>query len=576
MSTPFSLADQISFNKKNLISGSELNHNSIHPNLRVNGSHKVKARHKPDGPRHKRRRQGHHKAIPQEDHAGQQMHLLPLLVRPQQENRAIREDVDPNARRRPVRSPPPPVILAGEREVRGADGHLRARHHEDDEHEREEAKHVEDRAVPERRHDESELDEDDEERQDRRRKHQQKQRRLGGPRNFARDLVRPHGELIRLRRVAKVRTDDVERHRNDEPQSQQNQQRRERHAPRGLLVPQNHVKHKEHGERDPGKEQCGTKRDQPLVLALQPRVQARREEPAHRPGKTPHGEQRGEEAAAVRRGEEAEEREGDGEGGNEHELDAGAVEHGEELEVVRDAEDVAVDELPAEVLLEVLVILHVVVAREVEVDGAQQDRRDDAREEHGNQQRVDDGEPLNLLRLHARRQQRVPPRGPPDRTRNELHLVLPLHLCAFLYEHLPPNPVRALAPRRHLEPDDAVQRRLRRWLVQLRLGRCELVDEDGDRQHVVDGDGGFVFALRGGRRRGAAASAELVPHGEGAVGVAGDGGHVVHVEVDEVVVFDEAGEFGGGLCVEDDGASGGELLVDLHVEGEVGRLVALA
>ena len=92
-------------------------------------------------------------------------------------------------------------------------------------------------------------------------------------------------------------------------------------------------------------------------------------------------------------------------------LGAGTDEDGEEHRVARAAEGVSVDELPSKLLLGILLAVQLVVAGNVPVEGPHQDHSDHSRQEEDNDERVHDGEPLDV-RVGDRVEDVVPARRP--------------------------------------------------------------------------------------------------------------------------------------------------------------------
>ena len=72
---------------------------------------------------------------------------------------------------------------------------------------------------------------------------------------------------------------------------------------------------------------------------------------------------------------------------------------------LREAEDVAVDELPARLVLADLVVLDVHVAREVVLEQPHENDRQERRQQQHEHERVDDAQPVDLER--ARQEARV-------------------------------------------------------------------------------------------------------------------------------------------------------------------------
>ncbi len=177
----------------------------------------------------------------------------------------------------------------------------------------------------------------------------------------------------------------------------------------------------EHPENKKGRPQRHTL----LVRAAQPGVRPRRDVAAHRARQHPQGQHGRQEPTAVRGRQEADERKHERHRAHAQDLRAGPDEDAEEAAGGGRAEDVAVDEFPPALLLDFLVVVNVIVPRKVEVHSAQKDHRHHRCQEQRDQQRVDDGKPLDLLHSLLRGQQRVPPRRPFDGRLPELHVVRP-------------------------------------------------------------------------------------------------------------------------------------------------------
>ena len=127
----------------------------------------------------------------------------------------------------------------------------------------------------------------------------------------------------------------------------------------------------------------------------------------HQDVKHHHG---GHETSAVGGRQEAEQREHQRDGRHGDDLHAAADQHREHERMRRRTEDVTVHELPAGLLLRLLLRLHLVVAAEVGAQRAHHDHGHHGREEEGDHDRVDDGHPVDLRVGH--REVDVPARGP--------------------------------------------------------------------------------------------------------------------------------------------------------------------
>ena len=82
-------------------------------------------------------------------------------------------------------------------------------------------------------------------------------------------------------------------------------------------------------------------------------------------------------------------------------LGARPQEHREQHSLPGRAEDVPVHKLPPELLLGVLAAVDLVVARDVLVEGAEEDHGHHARQEEHDDEAVEDGEPLDVGVGHA-------------------------------------------------------------------------------------------------------------------------------------------------------------------------------
>ena len=271
-------------------------------------------------------------------------------------------DEDPNRGAGPDEDgpPPPAVVLGAELDVRGHDGDL---DDGDDADEGDDAQEAEDVVVPalvlpDAAEDEEQLDEEDRERDEAR--EQDAVDAPGVPR------LRRHGagDAVDLGRVfvgwAAVVAEPAaavdERELDQEPEGEQSDQGAERERGAGCLGPDEEVEDEDGGEEEAGEEEGGHERVAAPILAVErlvdpagevAREDAREDEEAHADA---------DEAAAEAGVEDAEGAEDEETGRHEDELGARADQGGQEAGVFRRAEDVAVQELPAGYVFDVLLI----------------------------------------------------------------------------------------------------------------------------------------------------------------------------------------------------------------------------
>eukprot|EP01136_Pigoraptor_vietnamica_P040473 Opistho-1_new@12426 len=299
------------------------------------------------------------------------------------------------------RPPPPVVVLVAEVEVDEDDRVLRARDDENDEHEEEEPKQVVKLVLPKRRKDEEQLNEDGAKRKDAGKQHARDRRHVPRlVRDLARNLVGAHGLLVRRLAVPKVRSEEDEGQRDAEPHEEKHNHRGERHGERRVLAP--HEKVEEEGNRKHRRREQHRRHHRLTlpVLPLARLVEARREIPRKDTHEDKEDEGHGEQTAAAGGREHAEKSEHERDDEHAEQLDARAHTRREGRRVVRRAEDVAVDKLPASLIRRIVLELLVVVAGDVPPHGAHENEGDNAREEENDHERVDDGKPVDLIVVH--------------------------------------------------------------------------------------------------------------------------------------------------------------------------------
>lgn len=245
------------------------------------------------------------------------------------------------------------VILTAKLEVAQHDRDLRAGDDEDEEHDEEEAEDVVELVQPDGGQDEEQLDEDRAERQDAPDQNGEHRAHVPGLlRDLARDLVRAHGVLGGGLLEAEVAPDEDERDRDAEPQEDQGEHGAEGDGPRGLLPPDEAVEDEEGAEDDAREEERGLQGDLLPLGALEHLVQAGARVAGQQAHEDPQQEHGGHEAAAVGGGEEAQHRKDHGDERHAEELHPRAHVDAEQARVVGGPEDVAVDQLPASLLLQ--------------------------------------------------------------------------------------------------------------------------------------------------------------------------------------------------------------------------------
>jgi len=277
---------------------------------------------------------------------------------------------------------------------------------------------------------------------------------------------------------------------------------------------------------------------------------------AHEDEEKQHGRQQ---AAAVGRREEAEHREDHRDDRHGERLHARAHEHREHHRGARRPKDVAMHELPARLLLDIIRRVAGIVPVKVAVERAHHNHRHHAREEEDDHQRVDDRKPVDLLIAHQ--QVRVPPRRPLDLARLPLDVVRENHLAAA-GAHSERHRARRAAARRQLRLralPRAAERVLDGGWLDLEtndpraIEALVLVVFDREEQVVVEVRHALLGARDVGRAAEAKREAEVID-GErlgwvGLVHVLGRGGQVVHDPVHAVVLLDTDGKLlalGGG------------------------------
>lgn len=188
----------------------------------------------------------------------------------------------------------------------------------------------------------------------------------------------------------------------------------------GVLSPDEEVEDEHDSEHDAGEEEGGEQRERLPLRALESLVG---EGGAVAGGDAHQGEEQqrdGQHRSAVRGREEAEHRARDRDEGHAEHLharpDRGREPGGER----RRAEDVGVHELPARLLEQLLLLLHRVVLRQVPPQRPHHNHRDDARQQQHYHERVQDGEPVDLVVAHV--EVEIPAARPRDRR------VLPHHV----------------------------------------------------------------------------------------------------------------------------------------------------
>ncbi|KAI3482425.1 hypothetical protein L1887_54983 [Cichorium endivia] len=315
--------------------------------------------------------------------------------RPEEE--AVDEEPDGARSTCDKRPPVPAVVFAAEVEVGEEDGDGGRGDGGDDECEREEAKSIVDLGAEHRVEDEEDLEE--------RRGKDQDAGDHGGwqraqvPRVLIGDLAWDRVGLDRMGESAgpdtEHRADSGKRHIDEEPERDERQQRAEGHGPRRAAEDQEEVE-QQHEREDEAGEEHGGEHDVLLpVLATQAGIHLARDKAGDAAKERPSHDHDGRKRAAVGRAQEAEERKHERDGSHGHELGSRSDKDGEEHGSARRTEDLAVDELPAKVLLDVFVHVDGVVAVNVAADGARDDDGDHHAQEADDDDRVDERKPVD-------------------------------------------------------------------------------------------------------------------------------------------------------------------------------------
>ncbi|KAJ8525752.1 hypothetical protein ON010_g15363 [Phytophthora cinnamomi] len=324
----------------------------------------------------------------------------------------VDEDVNRSATCGSERRPMPPVVLSIQQEVCAHDGYTQRHDRQNDEHQQHEAIHVVELVVPERREDEVHLNEDRPKRQHARQSDQHRWAQIP-PR-----LGHLAGELVHTARktclgssmTAQDRAQDSQWARHEEPNEHHLHDRHKRDGVGRAVEHSQRVDEKHRHERDRGEQRrrqahgadpvLGHARVEELVIEGAARVSVgqRRECVDREPHR--HDAARFNVKRQADRDEHQTHRQ-------HQQLRARAHERREQQQVGRRAEDVAVQQLPpgVGVVLEQrgLAVHHELLgvvlgeARVVVLECAQQNERHEAAEEDHHHERVEDGEPVDLV-----------------------------------------------------------------------------------------------------------------------------------------------------------------------------------
>mmetsp|Transcript_6973 Transcript_6973/g.17839 ORF Transcript_6973/g.17839 Transcript_6973/m.17839 type:complete len:442 (-) Transcript_6973:471-1796(-) len=313
----------------------------------------------------------------------------------------VDEDVHRSARAREERRPRPPIVLVVEQEVGDDDRYADCYDREDHKHEQQEAIHVVELVVPERGEDEVHLDEDGAERQNAAKEHEN--RRLREPLLFghqARDRV--HAARV-VSHAAPVAAEDRANHRerdaHKQPEQKRHHDRAERDRAHRAVCNGDHVEDCHRQDHDDGEERGGVQKHTRPLPASKLHVQGPRGVAAHeRCEEVARDARRHHRASAGVQREQR--RSQDHEKRKSCELCAAADQRRKEHRLRWHTEHVAVDLLPAglvQVGVEVVAVCVARVPRVVPAQRAHEDERHNANEEDHHHERVEDGEPVDLV-----------------------------------------------------------------------------------------------------------------------------------------------------------------------------------
>mmetsp|Transcript_22533 Transcript_22533/g.53289 ORF Transcript_22533/g.53289 Transcript_22533/m.53289 type:complete len:273 (-) Transcript_22533:657-1475(-) len=269
------------------------------------------------------------------------------------------------------------IVLGTKLKVTHDNGDLGTGHEENDEDQEEEAEEVVELVEPDGAENEEELHEHGAERENTAHKDGQDRVHIPGlRRDLAGYLVGADGVLNGLLLEAKVGTQKHQRDADSEPHEQQRHQRAKWHRAGRALAPNGEVEDEEDEEDGAGEHERREERHALPCRAPQHFVNARTKvttEDSHEHEEKQGG---GHQRTAVGRGQESEQSEGHHDEAHEQHLDTRADKHGEERGVARGTEDVAVDELPARLLLRILVHVRLFVAAKVVLERTDHDHGD--------------------------------------------------------------------------------------------------------------------------------------------------------------------------------------------------------
>mmetsp|Transcript_33195 Transcript_33195/g.81504 ORF Transcript_33195/g.81504 Transcript_33195/m.81504 type:complete len:464 (-) Transcript_33195:489-1880(-) len=352
----------------------------------------------------------------------------------------VGKEIEGSRARREEGTPPPPVVLGAEVQVAHDHGALSARDDEDGEDKEEEAEHVVEAVLPDGREDEEELYEHGPEGQQSTHNGRDAgvhEPLLGG--DLAGDGVDARGHRDGLGAEAHVGAGEGEGDGDEEGEEDDRNEGAKGNSTRRPVGPDERVEPKEDNRAHALEREGRQQRDLELALLLEDGAEPRSHIARSSPREEEEEEEGVDERPAVRGREEAQARAREREHGHHQQLHTRAGVDSEEAGGGGGAEDVAIHELPARLLTELLLLdrtllvaEHLVVPVEVVLEHTCEDHSDDGGEEDEDDERVGDREPVDLVILDlVHLQVHVPAGGPLDVAKLPLHVVGPDDLLAL-------------------------------------------------------------------------------------------------------------------------------------------------
>ena len=369
----------------------------------VDVANKQQARPEPNRAEHQEEAVAHHQHVTKEE---ARLHEAAHIAAREVVVEAVPVDEERGAASAHDASPPPPVVLHRKLEVRQRDGDEARHDNEDEEHDEQDRVDRVHLVSPHGREDVVQLDVDSAEGKEASHAHLRQCRAVPRQlRNLTRVLGRAawRGELG-CAVLASNTAEDRQRERDERPDQDDDDDRSKRQRGRGAVDDRDGVKEAEHEEEGAAVQDAREEDVAHPRLTAQLAVVARALVSGNARGQRVQDDDRRVQRSSVVRVEDPDAREDEDADGQREELRSRADERAEEALHRREAEHVAVDVLPARLLLLVHSLILARVLHKVILQHAHQNGCEETGEkQHGNAA-VDDGEPVDLEVL---RQERV-------------------------------------------------------------------------------------------------------------------------------------------------------------------------